>query len=152
MNSVAFPLPRIPTFGDIVRWVFGTATVATNKGKAMSADRIRTTPATYTTSPKFCGMGVGATGAARTAIATDTALSTEVETRASGTESIVTTTVTGDTYQTVGSQTATSARSVDEAGSFDASTVGNMATSATFPVISLASADVIQWTWQTKYA
>ena len=48
---------------------FGAATVVTNKGKAMLADRLRTTPATYTTSPKYVGMGVGATGAARTAAA-----------------------------------------------------------------------------------
>ena len=37
---------------------FGTATVVTNKGKAMFADRVRTTPATYTNAPKFCAMGV----------------------------------------------------------------------------------------------
>jgi alpha-L-arabinofuranosidase len=91
-------------------------------------------------------MGVGATGAARTAAVTDTALSTEVETRATGTESIVTVTVTSDTYQIVGTITATAARVVDEAGSFDASTVGNMATSFTFAVVNLANGDSIQFT------
>lgn len=129
---------------------FGTATVVTNKGKAMFADRVRTTPATYTTAPKFVAMGVGATGATRTAVAADTALSTEVESRTSGTESIVTTTQTGDTYQVVGTVTATSARVVDEAGLFDASSTGNMFTSATFPVINLATADSIQFTWKVQ--
>jgi hypothetical protein len=65
---------------------FGTATVVTNGGKRTIADRLQTTP---TRNPfKFPGMGVGATGAARTAVAADTALSTEVETpRTAGTES-----------------------------------------------------------------
>jgi hypothetical protein len=129
---------------------FGTATVVTNKGKAMLADRVRTSPGTYTTSPKFCAMGVGATGAARTAVAADTALSTEVESRTSGTESVVTTSQTGDTYQVVGTITATSGRSVDEAGLFDASSTGNMFTSATFSVISLNNGDSIAFTWKTQ--
>lgn len=129
---------------------FGTGTVVTNKGKAMFADRVRTTPATYTTAPKFCAMGVGATGAARTAAAADTALSTEVETRTSGAESVVTTTQTGDTYQVVGTITATAARSADEAGLFDAVTVGNMFTSATYAVVSLANGDSLQYTWKVQ--
>jgi hypothetical protein len=137
-----------------VFWVFGTATVITNKGKGMFADRLRTSPGTYTTSPKFCAMGVGATGAARTAVAADTALSTEVESRTSGTESTVTTTQTGDTYQVTGTITATSNRVVDEAGLFDAASTGNMFLSATFPVINLLSAnpDSIAFTFKGQAA
>lgn len=131
---------------------FGTATVLTDKGKAITADRVRTTPATYTTAPKYIAMGVGATGAGRTAAAADTALSTEVETRTAGTESVVTGTVTGDTYQSVGTITATATRVVDESGLFDASTAGNMYTSATFAVINLASGDSIQFTWRVRYS
>lgn len=127
---------------------FGTGTVLTNKGKAILADRVRTSPGTYTTSPKFVAMGVGATGAARTAAAADTVLSTEVETRTSGTESTVTTTQTGDTYQVVGTVAATAARVVDEGGLFDASSAGNMFTSATFPVVNLANGDSLQFTWK----
>ena len=131
---------------------FGVATVLTNKGAALFADRARTTPATYTTSPKFIGVGTGATGAARTAAVTDTALSTEVETRASGTESTVTTTVTGDTYQSQGTVSITATRALDESGLFDASTAGNMATSATYNVINLLNGDSIQLTWKVKIA
>src|SRR6478736_3485687 len=123
---------------------FGSATVLTNKGKAMFTDRVRTTPGTYTNPPKYAAMGVGATGAARTAAAADTALSTEVETRTAGTESVVTTTATNDTYQNVGTIAATAGRNVDESGLFDASTTGNMFTSATFTVIPLNSGDSIQ--------
>lgn len=129
---------------------FGTATVVTNKGKAMLADRLRTSPGTYTTSPKFCAMGTGATGAARTAVAGDTALSTEVETRTSGTESTVTTTQTGDTYQVTGTVTATTTRAIDEAGLFDASSTGNMGTSATFSVVNLNNGDSIAFTWKVQ--
>ncbi len=129
---------------------FGVATVLTNKGKALFADRARTTPGTYTTSPKFIGIGVGATGAARTAAAADTALSTEVETRASGTESTVTTTQTGDTYQSQGTVSITATRAVDESGLFDASTTGNMITSATLSIINLLNGDSLQLTWKVQ--
>jgi hypothetical protein len=129
---------------------FGTATVSTNKNKARLADRAQGTPATYTTPAKWIGMGVGATGAGRTAVVGDTALSTEVETRAVGTESIQTTSVTGDTYQVVGTITATAARAVDEAATFDASTAGNIGISATFPVINLGILDSLQLTMKLQ--
>lgn len=132
---------------------FGVATVLTNKGFAITADRIRTSPGTYTTSPKFVAAGVGATGATRTAVAADTALSSELaEGRTSGTESVQTTTQTGDTYQVVGTVTATGPRACDEGGLFDASSSGNMYTSATYNVISLVSGDSIAFTWRVKYS
>jgi hypothetical protein len=79
---------------------FGTATVITKLGFSIIANRIQTTPTIN--APKFVAIGTGATGAARTAVNTDTALSTEIETRATGIESQATTTETGDTYQVVG--------------------------------------------------
>lgn len=123
---------------------FGTATVVTTSGKVTAANRLQTTPTRNP--PKFIGIGTGATAAGRTAAAADTALSTEVETRATGTESIVTVTAANDAYQTQGTVTATGARVVDEAATFDASTVGNMDVSATFAVINLASGDSLQLT------
>lgn len=128
---------------------FGTGSVVTNGGKAILAKRqIGTSPSQ--TEPNFIGIGVGATGATRTAAASDTALSTAVETRSTGTSSTVTTTNTNDTYQTVGTITATATRAVDEAGTFDAVSAGNMATSFTFPVINLASGDSLQLTVKTQ--
>lgn len=129
---------------------FGAGCVVTNVGKAMFADRMRTTPGTYSNSPKFVAMGVGATGAARTAAVGDTALSSQVESRTSGTESTQTTTVTNDTYQVVGTVTATATRAVDEAGLFDASSSGNLAVSATHAVNNLASGDSIQYTFKAQ--
>lgn len=127
---------------------FGTATVSTNSLKRTLANRLQTTPTRNP--PKFIGIGVGATAAARTAAITDAALSSEVETRTSGTESLITTTVTEDTYQVVATVTATAARSVDEAATFDAASGGNIGVSATFGVITLANGDSVQFTFREQ--
>lgn len=127
---------------------FGTATVFTNSGRAIVTNRIIGAG----TEPKYIGIGTGATGAARTAVVADTALSTEVETRANGTGTRVTTNVTNDTYQTVGTVTATALRAVDEAGTFDAATTGNIAVSATFGVVTLQTGDSLQITAKTVFA
>jgi hypothetical protein len=133
---------------------FGSNTCVTSRGKAMVADRIRTTPATYSTPPKWIAAGVGATGAARTAAVGDTALSSELtEGRTAGTESLVTVTVTGDTYRSAGTVTATGTRAVDEAGMFDQLAAGgNMFASATFAVINLVSGDSVAFTWSVTFA
>lgn len=125
---------------------FGAATVLTTIGKAMFCDRLRGTPATYTNPPNYVAMGTGATGAGRTAAVGDTALTTETDSRTSGTESTVTTSTTGDTYQVVGTITAGGARAVDEMGLFDASSSGNMGFSATHAIVNLLSGDSIQYT------
>ncbi len=124
------------------------ATVSTNSAKRTFADRMRTTP--VRAAQKFIAIGVGA--GARTAAITDAALTTEVESRVSGTESLVTTAVTEDTYQTVGTITATAARAVDEVATFDAATVGNIGVSATVAPINLASGDSLQLTIRSQMA
>ena len=130
---------------------FGTNTCVTNGGKAIAAKRhIGSTPSQA--EPLYVGIGVGATGAARTAAAADTALSSAVESRVSGTSSNVTVTSTNDTYQVVGTVTATATRAVDEAGTFDASTSGNMDISATFAVVNLASGGSIQLTFKKTFS
>lgn len=128
---------------------FGTATVFTDAGRAIVTNRI----VGAGTEPKWIAIGTGATGAARTAVVGDTALTTEVETRAVGTSSRVTTSVTNDTYQTVGTITASSLRSVDEAGTFDQLALGgNMGVSATFGVVTLQIGDSLQITAKTQFA
>lgn len=127
---------------------FGTATVLTNAGKAITTNRIKGAG----TEPVYVGVGTGATGAARTAVVADTALSTAVESRVAGTSTQQTTSVTNDTYQVVGTVTATASRAVDEAGLFDASSAGNMYLSATFPVVNLSSGDSIQATLKVQYS
>jgi hypothetical protein len=121
---------------------FGTNTTTTNKAKGIIAGRLNTVAAG--TAPKFVAAGVGATGAARTAAAADTALSSELaEGRTSGTETNQTSVQTGDVYQVVGTITSSGSRAVDECALFDAVTVGNMFLSATFPVVNLATGDSI---------
>lgn len=98
--------------------------VITTVGKTILSARIQqTTPSPATGSPPILGsaapgrglaMGVGATAAAADAVVGDTALIQEVETRATGAE-----TITTNVYQSVGTQTATAARVVDELGMFD---------------------------------
>jgi hypothetical protein len=127
---------------------FGTATVLTSAGKAITTNRLKGAG----TEPLYVGVGTGATTAARTAVVADTALSTAVESRVAGTSTQQTTTVTSDTYQVVGTVTATASRAVDEAGLFDASTAGNMFLSATFPVVNLSSGDSIQATLKVQYS
>lgn len=120
------------------------ATVFTNAGKAIITNRVIGSG----TEPKWIGMGTGTT----TAVAADTAVETEVETRAVGTSSRVTTTVTNDTYRTVGTITATTTRAIANAGSFDALTVGNICVHGDFAVINLANGDSIQFTIDLKFA
>lgn len=117
-----------------------TATVVTTSGKVTAANRMQTTPTRLP--PKFIAIGTG--GGARTAGVADTALTTEVETRATGTESIVTVTNTNDAYQTQGTITATAGRTVNEAMTNDASSAGNIDISATFADIGLATNDSLQ--------
>ncbi len=134
---------------------FGIATVTTNKGKSAFADKWNSSSggATYPAAPKWAAMGTGATSAARTAVAADTALSLEVQPRALGAMSIVTTSVTGDTAQNVSTITASASGSVDEFGLFDASSSGsgNMHFSATQSVISLNTSDSLQTTAKVQF-
>ena len=129
---------------------FGTGQVLTNAVRAILTNRIIGAG----TEPKFCAMGYGATGAARTAAAADTALSTETgDTRSSTGGTRVTGSVANDTHQVTGTVTLAGAtsRAIDEAAVFDAITTGNMYLSATFSVINLNQNDSIAFTWQLKF-
>lgn len=130
---------------------FGTATVETISGLAICAKRHVGASPTQA-EPLFVAIGTGATAAARTAVAADTALSTEVETRAAGTSAIVTVTNGNDTYQVTGTVTATSAIAVDEAATFDAATGGAIDISATFsPAVALGAGESLQITFKKTF-
>ncbi|MGD0386758.1 MAG: hypothetical protein ABSB73_11570, partial [Solirubrobacteraceae bacterium] len=107
---------------------FAPATVLTNVERAIVADRFG--PATtYTNAPNYIQVGTGATAAARTAAATDTALSSPIGSRTAGSQTDVTTTLTGDTSQIVATVTMTAPAAVDEGGLFDAASGGHMVVS-----------------------
>jgi hypothetical protein len=124
------------------------ATVLTNDGEEWVAERIAGTQGAgtnnvATNAGTHIGIGTDATAAAKG----DTALGTEVETRATTT---VTVTGTGSSakYQATGAAiTATGARAVTEAGLFSASTTGVMFISADFSVINLATNDTLAVTF-----
>lgn len=122
----------------------GMATVFTNAGKAIVTNRLRGSG----TEPAYVAMGTGA----GTAAATDTTLFTEVESRTLGTSTQQTTTVTNDTYQTVGTITATAGRAVTNAGAFDASSAGNLFMKGDFSVINLNTSDSLQLTCKVAFA
>ena len=128
---------------------FGTATVFTSLGKGLVAPAL----VAATSPPKFLALGVGATGAARTAAASDTALSSELTEGRSGTNAptAVTTTNTNDTLSVVQTVTATGTRAVDEAGLFTASTSGTMFLSATFAAVNLNSGDSLTLTGKVQF-
>lgn len=96
------------------------ATVVTRKGKDILSGRLIGSTPTQA-EPKIVTWGLNP--AALTAAATDVAMFDEsAEVRTTGTSSQVTTTTTDDTYQVVGTITATSSRAITEFGAFDSTT------------------------------
>ncbi len=96
------------------------------------------------------GFGYMATGTGTTAAAaTDTALQTEVL-RVATTNSLVTTTVTNDTSQFVGTFNYTATYAITEAGIFDASSAGNLLAHQVFAAVNVVSGDSIQITWKVQ--
>ena len=123
---------------------FAVAAVVTSVGKSLVAKQVS---GNTTNPPKYIAYGTGSTAAAHTAVIGDTALKTEVETRGLCTLTLATTSVTNDSVVWVGTPVAaTIARSVDEYGIFDASTVGNMFFSGTQTVQPLQIGDSITYT------
>jgi hypothetical protein len=121
------------------------ATLLVNTGKAVVTNYLNGGAATQ---PKYLAWGTGA----GTTAATDTTLFTETGTRVSGTTSQVTTTTTNDTFQVVGTLTAGSSLTITNAGTFDASTSGNLFVKGDFTGIALNSGDSIQFTVKVQFS
>lgn len=125
------------------------ATVITNAGQAIVTNRMTGAG----TEPKFVMWGTGA----GTAGVTDTTLFTETtdEARTTGTSSRVTTTVTNDTYQVVGTITvATSGKTITNVGLFDVVTAssGNLYFKSDFTGLALLVGDSITFTLKVKFS
>lgn len=123
------------------------ATVVNDGGRGYltSLIKLASRPATE---PNYLEIGTTATDDTTSR----TTLIAAVESRANGTASQVTGSITNDTYRTVGTITATSARSVVEAGMFTASSAGTMVSRSTFTAVALAIGDSIQLTYDIKLA
>ena len=120
------------------------STAVVNTGRAIITNRLKGSG----TEPLYCAMGTGTTAVALT----DTALGGEVESRTTGTSSRTTTSTTNDTYQVTGTVTATTSRTIGEAGLFDQSALGgNMFVRGVLAsTISLASGDSIAFTFTVQ--
>lgn len=118
------------------------ASILTNVGiKGIIAKLNATTP------PKHIAWGTGSGAPA----AGDTALGTEsAESRVEGTNTIVTETVTDDTYQVVGTLTSASTQTISEAGLLSAASGGDLYVRGTFTGIALEVDDAIQFTIKTR--
>lgn len=119
----------------------------TNAGAAIITNRITQ----LGTAPKNIGWGIGTVAAA----VTDTALGTESAPttaggRTVGTESRTTITNTNDNYQVAGTVTAGSTLAITEAGTFDATTAGNMNMRSNFAAVNVVSGDSIAFTFGLK--
>jgi len=124
------------------------ANVLTNAGKAIISGRMFGSTPTQT-EPRHVAWGTGA----GTAAAADTTLFTEAaEARTAGTSSQVTTTVTNDTHQVVGTITAAAGKTITNAGVFDASTSGNLYVKGDFTGLALLTGDSIQFTFKLAFA
>ena len=129
------------------------ATVVVNAGRDIVTNRIKGAG----TEPLNIGWGTGA----GTAAVTDTTLFTEklvgLTTSAGtdhtlGTSTRQTTTVTNDTYQVVGTRTATGAGTVTNAGLFTAASGGTLFLKGDFTGIGLSASDSIQFTIKAIFA
>jgi hypothetical protein len=120
------------------------ATLLVNTGKAVVTNRIKGSG----TEPNYVAWGTGS----GTTTLTDTTLFTETGTRVAGTSTQQTTSTTNDTYQVVGTLTASGALAITNAGLFDASTSGNLFVKGDFSTINLASGDSIQFTIKTQFS
>lgn len=100
------------------------------------------------------GTGAGAASAASTDLSTpkDVDLSGAGPNRTVGSASVVTTTVTNDTYQVIATRTATGSGTVTNLGTFDATSGGNLYMIVDGQSIALTSGDAIQGTWKLKYS
>ena len=121
------------------------ATLLVNTGKAIVTNYLAGGAATQ---PKYIGWGTGA----GTTAATDTTLFTETGSRVAGTTTQQTTSTTNDTYQVIGTLTATGSVTITNAGIFDAATVGNLFVKGDFSGIALTSGDSIQFTFKTQFS
>lgn len=129
------------------------ATTTTNTGKAVITDRLQSTPATYTgtTAPRFVAFGAGSGGTAAS-----TNLAGQLGGKTTGTETLVTTSVTNDTYQVVATLTASGSWAITESGLYTGPASGTSATNvlfaySDFSVVNLNASDSIQFTWRVQF-
>lgn len=130
----------------------------TDAGKAAVASRINGSGGAAAFTAIGQGTGTTAFNAADTALETEkkadgtAASGVHALATASVTASRVTTTVTNDTAQLVGTISETATMAITESGVFNADTSGTLLCRQTFSAINVVSGDSIQFTWKVKAA
>lgn len=132
------------------------ANVLTNVGRAIVTGSLKRVGAGIgSVEPTFVAWG---SGAGIAAVGDTTLFVEEAEARSAGASSQVTTTITNDTYQVQGTITAVAAKTITNAGLFDAAKAqggvagGNLFAKGDFVGIALNSGDSIAFTfkWQLQ--
>jgi hypothetical protein len=149
VGSAAIPFPGIDLLAPLSKGLKLLVTVFTNAGAAIVTNRIIQAG----TAPKNIGWGIGVGGAvvADTTLGTESAPTTAGGRTVSVSETRVTTSVTNDTYQVVGTVTAISTLAITEAGLFDAVTAGNLLIRSVFSAVNVVSGDSIAFTVGLKF-
>lgn len=120
------------------------ATVLTNTARAQLSAALN---GSTLSNVKYVGWGTGG----GTSAVTDTTLFTEADSRATGAQSVTTTSVTNDTYQVVSTNTAGSGETITNAGLFDNSSSGNLYVKGDFSGVVLSSGDKISFTFTIQH-
>lgn len=129
---------------------FSAANGITDAGRATISGLINGsgTPAAFT----YIAVGTGTTAFSTSDTTLQTESSTSGLSRAAGTVSIVTTTITNDTAQILKQFSVTGSVAVTEAGLLNASSVGTLLARQVFSAINVVSGDTLQITWKIKNA
>ncbi len=118
--------------------------VLTNAGRDILTNRIKGSG----TEPNYIGWGTGSGGGA----GSTGLVAAAAEARTAGTSTRVTTSVTNDTYQVVGTITVAGAgKTISEVGLFDAAAAGNLFIYADFTGIALNVGDSIAFTIKLQF-
>ena len=125
--------------GEVINYGCAGRRVVTTAYVQLLTDELQASVAAHSTL-RYHAVGTGNTVEA----IGDTALVTEVETRATGTQAEN----AANIYESVGTVTATASRAVVEHGVLSAATVGTLLDRTVFAAVNLASGDSIQCTYR----
>jgi hypothetical protein len=126
--------------------LFALASVLVQNGRAIITNLLSGLGGTV---PKYIAWGTGA----GTAATTDTTLFTESsEARVAGSVGATNIATAGDAIQVQGTLTASGAKTITNAGLFDASSGGSLFVHADFTGVVLAAGDGIFFNWRVEFA
>lgn len=133
---------KIDRWGEVTDYGVLSRRAITTVYVNLVVDDLQSSAAAHSTM-KYHGSGTGVTGEA----VGDTALGTEVESRATGTQAEN----AANIYESVGTVAYTATRAITEHGLFSASSGGSLMDRSVFSAINVLNGDSIQFTHRTTY-